>query len=106
MRPVLPGDVSAAARALLAAAPVARAALARRMVAEAEAADCYRRRFRKAHPDWGNGTLRAAALARPLAREGRLDDPEHLECQFIVIETLLARVTSASRARRLFTVPG
>ncbi|MBN7785262.1 hypothetical protein JYP51_10045 [Ponticoccus gilvus] len=91
MRPVLPGDVSAAARALLAVAPEGRAALAQRLLTEAAAADRYRRRFRRAHPDWGNGTLRAAALAHPVAAEPRLDDRDHLDCQFLVIEALLAR---------------
>ncbi len=90
MRPVLPGDVSAAVRALLAVAPEGRAALAQRLVTEA-AADRYRRRFRRGHPDWGHGTLWAAALAHPVAAEPRLDDRDHLDCQFLVIEALLAR---------------
>lgn len=106
MRPVLPGDVSAAARALLAVTPGARAALAERMVTEADAADSYRRRFHRAHPDWGNGTLRAAALARPVRAEPRFDDSDHLDCQFLVIEALLARGlrSSTAPARRRFGV--
>jgi hypothetical protein len=92
MRPVLPGDVSAAARALLAVPPGLRAGLARRLVAEAEAADRYRRRFRRAHALWGNGTLRAAALMRPLAAEPRGDDRDHLACQGLLIEALLDHV--------------
>lgn len=91
MRPVLPGDVSAAARALLRVPSVARPALARRMLQEADAADCYRRRFRRAHRDWGNGTLMAAALARPAGPEPRLDDPDYLDCQFVMLEALLTR---------------
>lgn len=91
MRPVLPGDVSAAARALLAVPPAERLDLARRLLLEADAADRYRRRFRRAHALWGNGTLRAAALARRLAPEPCGDDPDHLECQFLLIEALLAR---------------
>ena len=91
MRPVLPGDVSAAVRALLAVAPEARAALAQWLLTEAAAADRYRRRFCRAHPDWGNGTLRAAALARPVSAEPRLDERDHLGCQFLLIEARLAR---------------
>lgn len=89
MRPVLPGDINAAARALLPVPPATRKELAMRLVKEASAADCYRKRFRKAHALWGNGTLMAAALMRPLGLEPRLDDREYLECQFLVFEALL-----------------
>ncbi|WGW02523.1 DUF7742 family protein [Tropicibacter oceani] len=92
MRPVLPGDVSAAARALLAVPASARGGLARRLVLQADAADRYRRRLGKAHPFWGNGTLMAAALGRGAARdEPRLDDPDYAECFIAVLNALLDR---------------
>lgn len=91
MRPVLPGDISAASRALLAVPTRARRALAARLLQEASAADCYRKRYCKAHAQWGNGTLMAAAMKRPLGREPRLDDYEYLECQCLVFEALRAR---------------
>ncbi len=91
MSPVLPGDLIAAARALLPAPPEARPEIARRMITEADAADRYRRRFRKAHRDWGNGTLMAAALARPVAPEPRLDDPDYLDCLFQIFTALTER---------------
>lgn len=91
MRPVLPGDISAAARALLPVPSGARARLANLLVKEALAADRYRKRFRKAHAQWGNGTLMSAAMMRPLAREPRLDDRDYLECQFLVFEALFKR---------------
>lgn len=89
MRPLLPGDISAAARALLPVPPEARAMLASRLIAEAEAADAYRQRHGRVHATWGDGTLMAAALARPTGRETGSED--YLDCQFIVIQALLSR---------------
>ena len=99
MRPVQHGDVSAAARALLAAPAGARPGLMQRMLVEAEAADRYRRRFRRSHAAWGNGTLMASALSRPAAPEPRLDDKDYLDCQHLVIEALLQRATRAAHPR-------
>jgi len=67
MRAVGLGDLAAAAGALLAEAPARRPALAARLVAEARAAEVCRRASGRSHPVWGNGTLMAAALARPQA---------------------------------------
>jgi hypothetical protein len=92
MRPVLQMDVTSAARALLDVAPDARPACIRRLIDRADAADRYRRRTRRAHPLWGNGTLMAAAMARSLPRQPRSDDPEFLDCQFTVVAALLERV--------------
>ncbi|WP_425101189.1 hypothetical protein [Tropicibacter sp. S64] len=92
MRPVLHGDVSAAARVLLMVPACAREALARRLVTQAEAADRYRKRLGKAHPFWGNGTLMAAALGwGRLPPERRLDDPDFAECFVAVLEALRGR---------------
>ncbi|SDE19032.1 hypothetical protein [Limimaricola pyoseonensis] len=78
MRPVLPGCLDRGTAALLAVPGPARAGLARRLVAEARAADKWRLRMGKAHPLWGDGSLMAAALRHPrvalppsLGREGR-----------------------------------
>ena len=91
MRRVLHGDVVAAARALLAAAPARRAALIAQLIDEAEAADTHRRRTGRAHPAWGTGSLMSAALARPCAREPYLDDPDYAACLVQVFEALIAR---------------
>ncbi|WP_425071033.1 hypothetical protein [Sagittula sp. S175] len=88
MRPVLSQDINAAARALMPVPPEARRVLIRRMLAEADAADAFRRTHRKAHATWGDGTLMAAALARPVARETPLSG-DYLECQYLVLEALL-----------------
>ncbi len=88
MRPVLPGDVSAAARALLPVPPHARAAQARRLIDEASAADTHSRRTGRAHGRWGNGTLMAAAHGHPMGREVRFDDPDYLDCQLAILTAL------------------
>ncbi|MEY8839126.1 hypothetical protein AB9K41_08875, partial [Cribrihabitans sp. XS_ASV171] len=67
MLPVLHGDVSAAARALLPVPPDQRRRLCRRMIGEADCARAHVRRTKRAHPLFGNGSLMAAARKRVLA---------------------------------------
>lgn len=100
MRPLAPSDLTAAARALLALPEAARAAAAARMVAEAEAADRYRRRTGRWHPLWGDGTLESAARARPLAPPAVWGDRRHLACLALVLGALLDR-TAPGAPRRL-----
>ncbi|KAA8614017.1 DUF7742 family protein [Salipiger aestuarii] len=88
MRPVLHGDLVAGARALLCVPRGLRWRAARDLVAQADAADRYRRRLCRIHPDWGNGTLMAAALGRPHAPERRLDDPDYADCLILVLEAV------------------
>ncbi|MFW2587545.1 hypothetical protein [Sagittula sp. SSi028] len=88
MRPVLPGDISAAVRALLSVPPPDRAALARRLVEQAALADSHRRRTGCAHPDFGDGTLMAAALPHATARERAMTDPECLDCMALLLHEL------------------
>ena len=92
MRPVLHGDVAAAGCALLRVDPAARKDLIVRMMDEAEAADQFRLKTGRAHPVWGNGTLMAAAMARPRASEPFLGDPDYCSCMALVFDTLLARI--------------
>jgi hypothetical protein len=95
MRQVLHGDVTAAARLLRAAPAAERAAAFARLVAEAELADRWRRRTGRAHPDYGDGTLMAAALAHRPGPEPFLTDAEYLDCLRVVIEGLIARHAGA-----------
>lgn len=62
MRRLLIGDLMAGARAILPAPPPARAALADRLLAEAHAAHLYFKRYGRAHPRWGDGSLMTRAL--------------------------------------------
>ncbi len=65
MRPVLPGDLDRAVGALLAVPNAERAELAADLVRTARIADLYRKRLGRVHPTWGDGSLMAAAMARP-----------------------------------------
>jgi hypothetical protein len=88
MRPVLHGDVSSAARALLAAPEILRAGLCRRLIREAEAAERYVRKTGQMHPIWGNGSLMAAARRRVLAAEPSFDDRDYCACFEEVLRAL------------------
>ncbi len=90
MRPVLPGDITAAARVLLAVPAQRRTSLARRLIDEASAADRYCQCHHMVHPRWGNGTLSAAAHGHDMQRESGFGDPDYMECQLRVFEALLA----------------
>ena len=63
MREVLICDVLAMARVLCAYPRCERAGIARRIVKEVNQADDHRRRFLRAHPTWGDGSITARALA-------------------------------------------
>jgi len=89
MRTVTQGDVAAAARALLACPEDARAALLVRLLADAHAADRYRRVFGRVHPRLGNGTLMATALARTTVPEPVVGDMAYLRALAQVIEGVL-----------------
>ena len=100
MRPVLHGDVTAAARALLMVPVAARETLCQRMIEEADFADRYAKRLGHPHRVWGNGTLMAAARARPLAEEPALGEESYCRCLEMVFHTLLAwRAARRSGAR-------
>lgn len=98
MRPILHGDVSTAARALLAVAPGQRADLCRCLIGEAEAADGHMRRTGRLHPLWGNGSLMSAARRRFLADEPGFDDQGYCQCFEIVLRALVAHRLSAMRS--------
>ncbi len=89
MRPVLHGDLTVAARRLLTVPLGTRWRTARKLIAQADAADRYRRRFGRAHAKWGNGTLRAAAAAdASLPPEPRLNNADYADCLALVLEAL------------------
>lgn len=88
-RPVLHGDVIAAARALRAQPAARRGALCRRMLEEAGAAAAHVAATGRLHPRWGNGTLMAAARRRAMAPEPNFDDPEWCACFVTVLRALM-----------------
>jgi hypothetical protein len=83
------GDVSAAARALMAAPEKEREALMRRLLDEAGQAARYRRCHGRVHPWLGNGTLMERALACPRADPSGPGDPAYLAALAQVIEAVL-----------------
>ncbi|CUH47898.1 DUF7742 family protein [Ruegeria atlantica] len=94
MRPVLHGDVSAAARVLLNAPPSDRERLCTRMINEAELADIYVGHTGRLHPLFGNGSLMTVARTRPLANEPSFDDLKYCQCFEMVLRCLVQfRVT-------------
>ncbi len=97
MRPVLHGDVSNAARALLHVPKRLRDDLCARMIREADAADEFAKRHGRLHPLWGNGSLMSAARKRVLADEPGFDDPEYCMCFEMVLRGLIERAAKPGR---------
>jgi len=100
MRPVLPGDVRAAALALMAVPRQERMAAFEAILSRAKAADRYRKRLGRVHPAWGDGTL--AAAAGPGADEPLADDPTYLDATMHVLTRLAHRRGIAPPALPLY----
>ncbi|SMX42001.1 DUF7742 family protein [Actibacterium lipolyticum] len=88
MRPVLHGDVVAAARVLLATPASKRSFIMAEMLSRASAADAYRKRFGRAHFRWGNGSLMAVAYGYEMRPEPFLDDADYCSCLAQVFDAL------------------
>ncbi|ATG39761.1 hypothetical protein [Phaeobacter piscinae] len=91
-RPILPGDITSTARALLAVAPAERRVLCERIFAGAGQASCHLRRHRQLCPNWGDGSLSAAARKFVLADEPFYDAPQYLSCTRLVLAQLARHV--------------
>jgi hypothetical protein len=102
MRRVMMGDAIAAALVLRAVPEGARAACFAAMLARAHAADLWRKRLGRVHPEWGNGSLMALAMAEGAGRVGEpsLADPSYLAALAVLIEALGVRAGRAEEARR------
>lgn len=87
---MLPGDISAAARALLAVAPEARGGVCRRIFSGAVEALVHEKLYGRPHPRWGDGSLSAAARRWQLADEPFWDDPAYLRCLQMVLRGVAA----------------
>lgn len=92
MRPVMHGDVVAAARFLYALPEQNRYRALRRLMQQAEDADFYRRQTGKVHPAFGDGSLMTAALAKSPPSEPALDDRDYCGCMAMVFEALVGLV--------------
>lgn len=91
-RPVLFGDVTAVARALVLVPADRRLLLCRRIFGMAAEACAHVDLRRQLHPCWGDGTLSAAARRFQLAQEPFLDDPAYLCCTRLVLRELAAHL--------------
>lgn len=98
MRPILHGDVSSAARALLAVPVNFRKALCDRMILDAERADTHMRRSGRPHPVLGNGSLMSSARKRLLASEPGFDDIDYCQCFELVLQALINRRVNQQRS--------
>lgn len=90
MRPILHGDAVAAALALSTLPKPARSGAMAEMLARAGAADAYRKRFGRAHPRWGDGSLMALARQHPLPPEPTLDEVGYCLCLALVFQSIAA----------------
>jgi hypothetical protein len=97
MRRLYWSDLEAACAALLALPAEARTEGASALLAEAHAADRYARRFGRAHPRWGDGSLMAAARARTRAPAPPPASPE--------LQEALAALLAALASRRMAVQP-
>lgn len=89
MRPALHGDAVAAARVLVTVPETARAGTLAQMLARADAADAYRKRFGRAHPQWGSGTLMSLAQRGAVLRpEPDLGQSAYCRCLALVYAML------------------
>jgi len=91
MQRVMNGDLTSVARHLLTLPSAQRWAACVQLITQADAADRYRKRFGRAHPHWGNGTLMAAARRVPLPTEPALNDPAYANCLIMVLTALSHR---------------
>lgn len=84
-------DLYHAARAVQAVPREYREAACLDLLWRAHVADKYLKRLRKVHPLWGDGSLRAAALAGFESVESRTISPDMLDCFAIVLRALAAK---------------
>ena len=88
MRPVQMADLDAAMRLLLKVPSARRRLDMADLCARADIADRYRKRLRRLHPDFGDGTLMAAAMGQGLAPRPAAVTAEALSCLHIVLAVL------------------
>lgn len=102
MRPVMIGDLLAAARTLMPVSPADRRLACDQMISQTIAADKFRKRLGRTHPTWGDGSLMARALLDPAARHAISDtrNPDFRACLQTVIACLDPPETTALLGQR------
>jgi hypothetical protein len=91
MRPILHGDLVAAARVICPLPSATRKQALQGLLERADAADRFRKRTGRAHPLWGNGSLMGAASACGTVPDSRpVWDTVFLAAMAEAIEAVLA----------------
>lgn len=70
MRPIMADDILLVIRALGRVTSAQRRVVLAQWITQAHWADLYRKRLRKPHPLWGNGSLMSRVMMEPLAPHG------------------------------------
>jgi hypothetical protein len=91
MRRCLIGDLIEAAAVVAALDSADKSACCQRLISQADAAHRYAKRYGRAHPTWGNGSLMARALMeRPLKIWPHSSAP-FLQALSLITQSLAAR---------------
>ncbi len=85
MQTLLMGDLTAAARAILAVPPMMQPGAVKNMLMQAHAAHLYLKRYARPHPLWGNGSLMARANTEPQKPEPFAANIDYLSALALVI---------------------
>ena len=91
MRRCLPGDLIEAATLIAASETCDKSAICATLIDQADAAHRYAKRFGRAHPLWGNGSLMARALAETANRRVAQNSEGFLSALALVAHTLSQR---------------
>lgn len=89
MRPILYGDIVAAASVIRCVDPDARRTFLDQMMDRAHCADKFRKRLGLLCPGFGDGTLAATCAGRPRQTGGYFSDPDYADCMRNVFEAIL-----------------
>ena len=93
MRAIHLSDLDIATRVLLAITEADRATCARKMAEAAHVADCFRKRMRRRHPIWGDGTLAAAAFATGTPVPPARCDPAYRQTLCLLLRAIEGRAS-------------
>ena len=94
MRRCLPGDLLEAAALLAASNPLDPTGYVTPLLNQADAAHRYAKRFGRAHPTWGNGSLMARAAIEAGPRNHALQSAAFLTSLALVATQLASRKRS------------
>jgi hypothetical protein len=90
MRPLMPADLDCAVAVVLGQPPQDRRWAADQLLAQADVADRYRKRFGRAHSAFGSGSVMSAARRWPLGPVHPICDPAYCDGLSIVLDAVRA----------------